>query len=113
MSLQTLRDLRRAGSKPDGIVKVVVGKRTPADSRPDVVSVAAEDRPHLMDWRPLVGLPACLFVCKGADDLAERTYDAMTAAKCHSVGACWFDGPVSSDETTWQTLKRMWEVLCL
>lgn len=113
MSLSTLRELRLSGAKPDGIVKVVVGKRTPADSRPDVVSVTSEDRPHLMDWRPLVGLPAAVFVCRGADDLAERTFDAITAAKCKPSGACWHDGPVSDDEPSRPILKRMWEALCL
>lgn len=113
MSLLTLRDLRRSGRKPDGIVKVVVGKRSSAEDRPDVIAVAPEDRAQFLDWRAAVGLPFALFVCDGATAQAEQVFDALLAANAKPAGACWRDGAVTADEPTAQTLKRMWEALCL
>jgi hypothetical protein len=113
MSLEALRELRRSGAKPDGLVKVVVGKRCAYDDCPDVISVSPSDRPLLMDWRAVVGLPLALFVCDGAEDQAERVLDAALAVNCKPFGACWSDGPVCSHEPSRRPLMRMWELLCL
>lgn len=114
MSLDALRQLRRQGERPTHVF-VVVGKRLPAlNDSPRVVAVSTGDQPAQMDWRPVVGLPVALFVCPGADlDLAERTFDAMTVAKCEPIGAVWPDVVVTTDEARKPILRQMWELLCL
>lgn len=114
MSLHSLRQHRLQGSVPAGVVKVVVGKRLPAiNARPDVIAVDAPDQPALMDWRPVVGLPLALFVCRGADPLAERVLDALMPAGCRLLGSAWHDAIESTDEAIKPVLHRMWEALCL
>lgn len=114
MSLESLRQLRRAGERPSGVVKVVVGKRLPdVDGDVDVITVPADAQPQHMDWRPVIGLPLVLLVCEGATALAERTFDALMAAKCLPVGAVWGDATVTSDQPSKPVLRRMWELLCL
>lgn len=115
MSLDTLRQLRRAGGKPEAFVKVVVGKALPPTlaSRPDMIAIRPEEQPQLLDWRPVVGLPFSLLVCEGVTDQAERTFDALIAAGGQPYGACWRDGAHSTNETVREILPRMWELLCL
>lgn len=112
MSLDALRELRRAGSRPDSVVKVVVGRRT-ADDRPDVICLTASDRPALMDWRAVIGLPVVLFTLDGFNDLGEQTLDAIRAAGGFVIAGAWRDGSVTTDEAIKPTLHRMWEALCL
>lgn len=114
MSLDSLRDLRRSGSSPDVIVKVVVGRRIPAlEASPDVITILPADQPALLDLRPIVGLPLALFVCPGSDELAESTLDALLAAGGRVHGAAWSDATCTTDEPTKPVLHRMWELLCL
>lgn len=113
MSLDTLRALRRSGSRPDGLLKVVVGRHSTAGERPDVIAVAPEDRAQFLDWRAVVGLPFALFVCDGATAQAEQVFDALLTVNAKPAGACWRDGAVTADEATAPTLQRMWEALCL
>jgi hypothetical protein len=113
MTLQALRQVRLQGGKPSSLVKVVVGKRVPAlESQPDLITVTDSDRPALMDWRPVVGLPVVLFVCRGADLLGEAVLDALVPAGCRLEGAAWWDATVSTDEETKPVLHRMWDLLC-
>lgn len=112
MSLETLRELRRSGSKPDAVVKVVVGRRT-ADERPDVICLTASDRPAFMDWRAVIGLPVVLFTLDGFNDLGEQALDAIVAAGGRVIAGTWRDATVTTDEAIKPTLHRMWEALCL
>lgn len=113
MTLQALADTRRAGMKPDGIVKVVIGRRSTADDRPDVICVTAADRPAFMDWRAVIGLPVVLFTLDGFNDLGEQTLDAVRAAGGLVIAGAWRDSIVTTDEAIKPMLHRMWEVLCL
>lgn len=113
MSLQTLRELRRQRAKPDSLLKVVVGQRVPDfDARPEVISVIADDKPYLMDWRPVLGLPLALFVCRGAEALAVPVADAVVAAGGLLQGSAWGDTETSTDEAIKPVLRQMWEELC-
>ncbi len=113
MSLETLRQMGRDGGKPTGILKIVVGKRLPSVSdSADVIAVDLSDQPQHMDWRAVVGLPAALFVCPGADTHAEKVFDALMAAGCRPIGAAWCDVAVSTDEPTQSVLSKFWSALC-
>lgn len=113
MSLETLRQLRREGVKPDGAIKVVVGHRVPAvDGDADVIALPMDAQPHHMDWRPVVGLPVVLLVCDGATALAERVFDALMAVKCQPIGAVWRDVVVTTDHPTEPVLRKLWSALC-
>lgn len=112
MSLDSLRQLRRQGEKPDSIVKVVIGRRHPVfEGAPDVVTVAAPDQPMFMDWRPVVGLPVAIFVCDDCSDLGERVFDAIKAAGGKFLGVVWRDTALAP-EPAQPVLNKMWRTLC-
>jgi hypothetical protein len=114
MSLSALRTLRVNHAKPEGVVKVVVGKRLKSvDSRPDVITVRTAPELRGMDLRPVIGLPVVLFVCDGFTPLAEQAFDALIAAGAQPIGAVWRDVAVTSHEPSKPALRRAWESLCL
>jgi hypothetical protein len=114
MSLAALRTLRVNHAKPEGVVKVVVGRRIPSvASRPDVISVRTAPELRGMDLRPVIGLPVALFVCDGFTPLAEQAFDALLAAGAMPIGAVWRDEVVTSHEPAKPALRRAWEALCL
>ncbi len=113
MSLEALRELRQHGEKPSGVIKIVIGQRSPAvDEYADVIAVLPTDQPQHMDWRPVVGLPLVLLICDGASTLADKVLTAVMAAGGKPLGASWSDDSTSTDEAIRPTLRRMWRLLC-
>jgi hypothetical protein len=112
MSLEALRQMRRAGDKPSGIVKVVVGRRLPVfESDADVITIAGADQPQFMDWRAVVGLPVALFVAPEGWEVGEQAYDALRAAGAKVLGVAWRDTTIAPEAAA-PVLHRMWGVLC-
>jgi hypothetical protein len=116
MSLDTLRDLRRAGSKPDAPVKVILGTRhTWLQEWPDMVLLRESDNPSLMDWRPLVGLPVVILAQTNDAARTLSVVEAVIAAGARLLGAVDPDGSYPIEERgsdTHRLFKKTWEAVC-
>lgn len=115
MSLEAIRQLRRAGQKPS-VVFVVIG-HTDAPLDPNTsVHVRAADEPALMDWRPLVGVTVALFTLQPLPHLTLQVLDALQAVGVKVFGAADNSGfhplLVDADESHERLLRRGWELLC-
>jgi hypothetical protein len=116
MSLRALRETRLARQKP-GVVMVVIGELPEwFDYDPGTIVVRPGDDLRRMDWRPMVGLLAAVFLI--GQDLQRflDVLDALRKAGAVLFGAANFAGvhPLLTDanEEHERLLKRAWEQLC-
>lgn len=115
MTLQAIRDVRKTGLKP-GVVFVVIGDIAPPMDEFRVVVVRPTDDPERMDWRPMLGLTAAVFVLGSFSLLATAVLDALQPLRVDLFGVASADdaGPVFtvSNESHERLLRRAWELLC-
>jgi hypothetical protein len=117
MSLDTIRQMRRAGQKPE-VVYVVIGEvaKRPREGDSGYVWVRAYDHPALMDWRPLVGLLTVVVTTQPLPHLTIAVLDALHAASAKLFGAADTTGvyPLleGADDEHAALLRRTWEALC-
>lgn len=117
MSLAALRSCRLNGTRPDGVVWVVIG---PAprwlDDDASVVVVPENAKPERTDWRPLVGLWVALFQTMPLADLTLRTLRELERVGAKLYGAADHTGahPLVAQPTQDHriNLRRVWESLC-
>jgi hypothetical protein len=116
LSLETLRQWRRAGYRPGGMALVVIGDVAPDTDAEYVVMVKPTDEPRLMDWRPLVGMTAAVFTMQPLPHLTIAVLDALNAMGIKVFGAADQFGvhPLleGADEKHERLLQRAWELLC-
>lgn len=116
MSLQALRSVRINRQKP-GVVMVVIGDLPKwFDYDHGTIVVRPQDEIARMDWRPMVGLLAALFLI--GQDLGRflAVLDALRSAGAVLFGAANWTGsyPLLTDSTEEheRLLRRAWEQLC-
>lgn len=117
MSLDAIRQLRRAGMKPNRAIFVVIGdKPENLDDDAQAVIVRPTDNPRLMDWSPMVGLTAAVFTVAPLPGHTLAVLDALQAVNAKVFGAADATGfhPLleGADEAHESLLRRTWELLC-
>lgn len=118
MSLADIRELRRKGKKPSGVVLVLIGPKPRwADDDGQLVVVAAHEDPRLMDWRPLVGLWVALLTGVGvAKARTLSVVEALEAAGAKFFGAAdehaTYPLTVGAGVRHELALRRNWDLLC-
>lgn len=117
MSLHALAELRRAGHRPNGPVTVLLGDRPRGlDDDATIIVLRPADAPVLMDWRPMVGLMACIVV---KDRRPDQTLAVLRQLEPLNVGLFGYvDAHVEQPLMVGATpehathLRRTWELLC-
>lgn len=117
MSLESLRNLRRAGRKPDAVVKIIVGpKPNWLDDTAAVVHIRPDATPEDMDWRPTIGMWVVVFLTGNDRALGARVLACLEAAKAKVYGAADLEGtyPCIADATErhHKNLRQSMELLC-
>jgi hypothetical protein len=117
MSLKVIRQLRRHGQKPSGVITVLAGQAPRwLEDDAGVVVVRAADDPRFMDWRPLVGLWVAVF---SAHQEPARMLALLEAL--HQVGVKFYGmvdhtgaypTVLEPTERHELNLQRTWEALC-
>ena len=118
MSLEAIRQLRRRGQKPDGVVLVLLGDRPRwLDDDASLVVIRPADEPRFMDWRPMVGLWAAVFTADNQPPARTLSVlNALEGAGAKFFGAADATGAYpmtvgAGDEHRW-CLQRTREALC-
>lgn len=117
MSLEAIRDLRRAGQKPTGVVQVLIG-RWPKWLEDDMhlVVIRPKDDPRFMDWRPLVGLSVAVFSAETKPARTLAVLEAIEAAGAKFFGAADPNGvypmTVGAGQAHEAVLHASWRALC-
>lgn len=117
MSLEALRQLRRRGSRPDGVITILVGQ-LPKWRRDSAafVHIAPDARIDQIDWRPLVGLWVAMFVTTRDTAAAAALLRCLEGVKVKFYGAADHSGtyPCVADATERHhtNLRATWEALC-
>lgn len=116
MSLRTLRETRIARKKP-GVVMVVLGDLPEwFDYDAGTIVVRPGDDLTRMDWRPMVGLLAAVFLIGQDLDRFLAVLDALRSSGAVLFGAANWTGvyPLLTDanEEHERLLRRGWEALC-
>lgn len=116
MSLRALRDVRIDRQKPP-VVMVVIGDLPEwFDRDHGTIVVRPGDDLARMDWRPVVGILAAVFLI--GQDLGRflAVLDSVRAAGAVLFGAANWTGAYplldGADEEHERLLRRGWEVLC-
>lgn len=117
MSLNSLRDLRRARRRPDEVIQIIVGPKPRwRDDTAGIVHIPVTATPEEMDWRPVVGLWVAVFVTCSDWEFGKRVLDQLEAAGARLFGAAdpqkTYAMAVGADEGHHASLKNSMELLC-
>lgn len=109
MSLEHLRELRRAGSRPASPVVVILG-RAPRhlDDGPGKVVVTRDD----VDLSPLVGMPVHVIDLGADNELARRVVPQLEKLSVVLHGICGCYGTVGESPEHERAMERYREALC-
>jgi hypothetical protein len=110
LSLSQLRQLRRGGHRPDGVI-VLVGK-PPAWLQDEPGFVVIDKHPRDMDFRPLVGLPIHLIDLQADNALLLAAMNATAEAGAVVRGACSAAGSCGVSSEHELSMIRYRECLC-
>lgn len=109
MSLESLTQLRKSGRTPAALW-VVVGK-CPQSIRALPDTIAVDEKPDAMDWRPVIGLHVDVFDLSNDPMLLLRTMDAIEAAKPKCIGVACNEGVLGLSEQHERVMTRIWRHL--
>jgi len=93
MSLESLREMRRTGYRPEAVLVVVGNAKLPMDE-PNTVIV---DRIGA-DLRPLVGMPVFVIFMDVATTLATHVIDALQGLNTRLLGASCHAGELGATD---------------
>lgn len=116
MSLRALREVRMDRQKP-GVVMVVIGDLPQwFDYDHGTIVVRPDDELSRMDWRPMVGITAAVFLLGQDLERFLGVLDALRRAGAVLFGAANWTGVypllADADDTHAGLLTRAWEQLC-
>jgi len=121
MSLQDIRAMRIARTKPSGVVAVVVGELPKAyRGAQAAIELKPGCQPQLMDWRPLVGVWVALYHVKTDWPVMDAAVKALDAAGAKLLGfaqngegypLATFENDTDKNKAA-QFLRRELEALC-
>ncbi len=105
MSLESLRELRRTGYRPEAVLVIVGKTKLPTDD-PNTVVV---DR-FGVDLRPLVGMPVFVLILDVATTLATHVIDGLQGVNAALLGASCHAGEVgaTADHAEFARSYRRW-----
>ena len=109
MSLESLAKLRRSGSKPAALWVVVGNCPNSIRELPDTIAV--DEKPGSMDWRPVMGLHVDIFDLSGDSWLLCQTMDAIEAAQPKCIGVACDAGVLGLSEQHERVMTRIWRHL--
>ena len=109
MSLETLTKLRKSGGKPAALWVVVGNCPQSIRALPDTIAV--DEKPDAMDWRPVVGLHVDVFDLSNDPMLLLRTMDAIEAAQPKCIGVACNEGVLGLSEQHERVMTRIWRHL--
>jgi hypothetical protein len=121
MSIDHIRDMRRARQKPSGVVTVVVGNLpNKFRNEPLMVEIKPGTNPALMDLRPLVGTWVAPIQIEGQQAALDQAVEALLKAGAKLFGfvsngkaqtLCSFDDSYDQQKAKY-VLYREWSALC-
>jgi hypothetical protein len=108
MSLDLLREVRRAGQRPESVI-VVIG-RADMDDSAGVVQIT--DTPHSMDLRPLIRMPVHVIDLQDDAGRTRAVIAALEELNVTPLGICGPAGSCGVSKEHERAMERYRESLC-